>query len=154
MFFFLLEHQYVVHIIFFFLIVTSPLTWLFLLEHLYIFNERVYFYWNTNISECCSHYFLFSYCNSSLNMVISIGTPPYMEAHIYCNSIGTFWGGVGVPSNMYTSTEPMVLHLGNADHLRWWWHDLLCSTMPECGSRTKQTYQLSQIIQLVKNDKC
>ena len=29
------------------LITNNLITWLFLLEYLYIFNERVYFYWNT-----------------------------------------------------------------------------------------------------------
>ena len=79
-----------------FWLLTCDIWLLELLEHLHIFNERVYFYWNTNVSECCSQSFLFSYWNFSFNLVISIGTPPYLEAHIYLNSIAQIWGGLGV----------------------------------------------------------
>ena len=68
--------------------------WLFLLEH--------------HISGCCSHYFLLSYCNSSLNVFISIGTPPYI-LEFYCN----FLRGGGVPSNTSPRTEPKNVNFYN-----------------------------------------
>ena len=67
----------------------------------YVYDERVFFYSNTNISECCSHYFLFSYCNSALDVVISIGTPLYLEAYIYLNSFATFLRVGGSQQHVY-----------------------------------------------------